>query len=369
MAEKLLLHLAFESHLHGIDLPWARAAHRLQPGTSGAAIIQHLARLRERLIAEGHLVPPPTNSRVPLPPDHVRGYIRTENSDDPHESRPVDFSENIDDRTFNVPGVCDVCNGHAAELDHERLDGSEASPLATKTESEHAISPFGTQMQHPAQYAAAAELGPAYQHAPALAGIGDASFGGHYPAALAGIETNSGGYGPHVPYPTLSLGPNLPVDQGFPVNLHPNLGLDLVPSAIDATSISAPGTAAPGIAVAGNNVVGFAAAHVASGFALPPQLATLPGWGDEWEAFKRYRLFTEIYERERAAAYQAPQFAIAAPLAPEATSIVEGAFTLGFDAGGDDNFSVLATNGSPETAESAAHDHLPSVDFSEFVDI
>jgi len=58
MSEKLLLHIQYECQKEGIELPWARIAHRLHPGSSPGAITQHLKKLRVNLLAEGHLVPP-----------------------------------------------------------------------------------------------------------------------------------------------------------------------------------------------------------------------------------------------------------------------------------------------------------------------
>ena len=111
MAEKVLLHLQYECMRHKIDLPWDAIAHRVHPGSTGAAIGQHLARLRRELIAEGHLVPPlphkPSNG-VPLDP-MVRGFMRADlDGPDRETTRPVMFDEYVEDAKFNLPDAFDL---------------------------------------------------------------------------------------------------------------------------------------------------------------------------------------------------------------------------------------------------------------------
>ncbi len=58
MVEKLLLHLQYECHCEGIKLPWDKVVHRLSTGSSGQSALQHINKLRDILITEGHMVPP-----------------------------------------------------------------------------------------------------------------------------------------------------------------------------------------------------------------------------------------------------------------------------------------------------------------------
>ncbi|KAL1884348.1 hypothetical protein VTK73DRAFT_42 [Phialemonium thermophilum] len=113
MAEKLLLHIQYECSRYQVDLPWDSIAHRLHPGSSGGAIIQHLNRLRSQLVAEGHLVPPvpqKPGSTVTVNPS-IRGYVRKYIEDnDTVTTRPVLFSEPLEDRKFNLPDAFDNKN-------------------------------------------------------------------------------------------------------------------------------------------------------------------------------------------------------------------------------------------------------------------
>ncbi|KAM3531789.1 hypothetical protein NHJ13051_000525 [Beauveria bassiana] len=106
MAEKLLLHLHYECTRHKIVLPWDSIAHRLRPGSSGAAVVQHLNRVRKELIREGHLVPPvcqKPSSTSGIDPN-IRGFVRQDpNGDDKDTTRPVRFDEKYDDLRFNLP--------------------------------------------------------------------------------------------------------------------------------------------------------------------------------------------------------------------------------------------------------------------------
>ena len=107
MAEKLLLHLQYECQRAKIELPWNSIAHRLHPGSSGAAITQHLTRLRRELVAEGHLVPPLPQSRGPVD-SGIRGYVREDiDGSDKTTTRPVSFSETLEDRRFCLPDAFD----------------------------------------------------------------------------------------------------------------------------------------------------------------------------------------------------------------------------------------------------------------------
>lgn len=110
MAEKLLLHIQYECQRARIDLPWNSIAHRLHPGSSGAAIGQHLNRLRRELIAEGHMVPPLPQSRGGGTVDSsIRGYVRLDmEGTDKETTRPVSFSEKLEDRRYNLVDAFDL---------------------------------------------------------------------------------------------------------------------------------------------------------------------------------------------------------------------------------------------------------------------
>ncbi|KAG8405398.1 hypothetical protein J3458_022055 [Metarhizium acridum] len=106
MAEKLLLHIHYECSRHKLQLPWDAIAHRFHPGSSGAAIIQHINRLRREVLVEGHLVPPLTQRSSATPADpNLRGYVRRDTEGDYVETtRPVYFDERLDDPKFSIPG-------------------------------------------------------------------------------------------------------------------------------------------------------------------------------------------------------------------------------------------------------------------------
>ncbi|KAM7209533.1 hypothetical protein V8F20_000271 [Naviculisporaceae sp. PSN 640] len=120
MAEKLLLHIMYECSRHRVEIPWDQVAHRLHPGSTGGAIVQHLNRLRGTLIAEGHLVPPicqKPGSRVVVDP-HIRGYIRKfPETDDTTTTREVRFDEPMEDRRFNLPDAYDTLRGNQIRYD------------------------------------------------------------------------------------------------------------------------------------------------------------------------------------------------------------------------------------------------------------
>ncbi|KAJ9149828.1 hypothetical protein NKR23_g3918 [Pleurostoma richardsiae] len=110
MTEKLLLHIQYECSRFKVELPWDNIAHRLHPGSSGGAVLQHLNRVRHQLVAEGHLVPPicqKPGSRVQVD-QNIRGYVRRyETGEDTASTRPVRWDEPMDDRRFNLPDSID----------------------------------------------------------------------------------------------------------------------------------------------------------------------------------------------------------------------------------------------------------------------
>ncbi|KAK4070081.1 uncharacterized protein Triagg1_6502 [Trichoderma aggressivum f. europaeum] len=110
MTEKLLLHMHYECARHKINIPWDAIAHRLRPGSSGQAILQHVGRVRKELLAEGHMVPPPAHKSSPSTPydPTVRGYVRDPTSDDKLATRSVGFDEKLDDAKINLPDAFDA---------------------------------------------------------------------------------------------------------------------------------------------------------------------------------------------------------------------------------------------------------------------
>lgn len=106
MVDKLVLHMQYELARHKIDVPWDVIAHRMHPGTSGSAVLQHFNRMRATLLAEGHLIPPPLpkpGSRQPVNP-LIRGHVRKyPDGSDITTMRPVPYTEPMDDLKINIP--------------------------------------------------------------------------------------------------------------------------------------------------------------------------------------------------------------------------------------------------------------------------
>ena len=59
MDKKLLLAMQYQCNFAGLGVPWNEIGVIMGPGISGGAVIQHLAKLRVRMIAQGLSVPPP----------------------------------------------------------------------------------------------------------------------------------------------------------------------------------------------------------------------------------------------------------------------------------------------------------------------
>jgi len=98
MIEKLMLHLQYEMHRRGIEVPWNEAVHRLSPGSSGQSATQHLNKIRDQLLTEGHLVPPLCGKVIQPQDPKIRGYIRDMGGESVVDSREVDWEEFIEDR-------------------------------------------------------------------------------------------------------------------------------------------------------------------------------------------------------------------------------------------------------------------------------
>lgn len=109
MAEKLLLMIQYECHRAEIPIPWDTIVHRIQPGSSGPAATQMLNKLRDILVVEGHMIPPPLGkTTIPQDPT-IRGFIRDFTKEAPNAVRVVGWTEKIINRkeSYKEPGV--VC--------------------------------------------------------------------------------------------------------------------------------------------------------------------------------------------------------------------------------------------------------------------
>lgn len=127
MAEKLLLHISYECFRNKIHMPWDAIAHRLHPGSTGAAVAQHFNKVRQDLIAEGHVVPPVANkpgNGSSLDPE-IRGYVRMHpDGPDRDTTRPVKFSEHLPDAKFNLPDSFGFEDDEEENEDVMNVDGS-----------------------------------------------------------------------------------------------------------------------------------------------------------------------------------------------------------------------------------------------------
>ena len=59
MDKKLLLTVQYECSKAGVTVPWDAVAETMGPKITGGAVVQHLAKLRNRMIEQGLSVPPP----------------------------------------------------------------------------------------------------------------------------------------------------------------------------------------------------------------------------------------------------------------------------------------------------------------------
>lgn len=101
------MHVQYECHRRAIIIPWEKVVKRLSPGSSGFAALQHLNKLRDILVSEGHLVPPLLGKKHVKQDPTIRGHIRDMDSDSPIATRIVRWDEVIEDRKQNlvVPGI------------------------------------------------------------------------------------------------------------------------------------------------------------------------------------------------------------------------------------------------------------------------
>jgi hypothetical protein len=109
MMEKLLLFLEYECHQKSVEIPWDDIVHRLQPGSSGPSATQMLLKMRERLVVEGHMVPP-EKTKPHIPPNPlVRGFVRKDRdpNGNPGEVRVVAWNEYLEHPKESIqnPGI------------------------------------------------------------------------------------------------------------------------------------------------------------------------------------------------------------------------------------------------------------------------
>ncbi|KAE9371983.1 hypothetical protein N431DRAFT_339150 [Stipitochalara longipes BDJ] len=107
MLEKAMLFLDYECHQNGIEIPWDKIVKRMQPGSSGASLTQHLEKTRFRLVAEGHIVPPDKLKPELVMGDWVRALVRADPKGDPGKVRLVTWDEDVKHRHTNLetPGI------------------------------------------------------------------------------------------------------------------------------------------------------------------------------------------------------------------------------------------------------------------------
>jgi hypothetical protein len=128
MMEKILLMVQYECHRDNIAIPWDRVVHRLQPGSSGPSFIQHLNKMRDILVLEGHLIPPPLG-KPNIPQDTtIRGLIRDFSFEDPTTTRMVGWNEVIEHRkeSLQVEGIVRGSGNYARGEDGRRSTAGAA---------------------------------------------------------------------------------------------------------------------------------------------------------------------------------------------------------------------------------------------------
>lgn len=107
MMEKLLLFLDYECHMQQVPIPWDDIVRRLQPGSSGPCATQMLMKMRERLVVEGHMVPPEKTKPHIKPNPKVRGFVRKDPDGDPGVVRVVAWNEPLEHpkKSLENPGI------------------------------------------------------------------------------------------------------------------------------------------------------------------------------------------------------------------------------------------------------------------------
>ncbi|CZT11749.1 uncharacterized protein RAG0_15812 [Rhynchosporium agropyri] len=107
MIEKLILHVQYECHKAGVQIPWDHVVHRLQPGSSGPSALQMMNKLRDVLVTEGHMIPPVLGKRTAPVDPTLRGYKRDLTSDIPTTTKAVRWTDECPDlkESLVVPGL------------------------------------------------------------------------------------------------------------------------------------------------------------------------------------------------------------------------------------------------------------------------
>ncbi|PVH80959.1 hypothetical protein DL98DRAFT_181551 [Cadophora sp. DSE1049] len=107
MIDKLVLHIQYECHKQGVQIPWDSIVHRLNPGSSGPSAIQMLNKLRDVLVTEGHMIPPVLGKATSPVDPTLRGYIRDMDSPYPTTTKAVRWTDDVTDRkeSLVVPGL------------------------------------------------------------------------------------------------------------------------------------------------------------------------------------------------------------------------------------------------------------------------
>ncbi|KAK0122386.1 hypothetical protein ONS95_010626 [Cadophora gregata] len=107
MIDKLVLHIQYECHKQGVQIPWDSIVHRLNPGSSGPSATQMLNKLRDVLVTEGHMIPPVLGKATSPVDPTLRGYIRDMDSPYPTKTKAVRWTDDVTDRkeSLVVPGL------------------------------------------------------------------------------------------------------------------------------------------------------------------------------------------------------------------------------------------------------------------------
>ncbi|KUJ09065.1 uncharacterized protein LY89DRAFT_318840 [Mollisia scopiformis] len=116
MMEKLVLNIQFECHKAGIQLPWDKIVHRLNPGSSGPAATQMLNKMRDILICEGHLIPPAMGKRTMKVDPMVRGYVRDLTKQDPRAARILYWTEPYENAKYSLDWGTTLGSGQYRKL-------------------------------------------------------------------------------------------------------------------------------------------------------------------------------------------------------------------------------------------------------------
>lgn len=118
MDKLLILHLNHEIRACK-KISFDRLAHRLHMGASGKSVVQHINKMRNKMAAKGHIVPPKA-SRGESADKEVRGYARPLEGD-PKKLRKVYYSE----RFYAPTSSGKSSPGEEAAEEEEEDDGDD----------------------------------------------------------------------------------------------------------------------------------------------------------------------------------------------------------------------------------------------------